>query len=154
MAKLGLKVSQNVAPVAEDESVTGVGKQPEMTIRHCRGQRVGLRCRDRPVQLTLKDPHVGTDLVNSRAPRPTLECTIPALRVDSLFNRFPDGPDEHAPDGRISQKLYVRFGPGQVEKTLRSLHQPCNGLGDLLRCSSKILPGKSGQLLVIISLLR
>jgi len=66
------------------------------------------------------------------------------------LDRLPDGSDEHAPDGRICQKLQVRFRPGQVEETLRSLYQPCTGFRDSLRCAPKILPGKSGQLLVIV----
>ena len=42
LAMLDLKVAQNVAPVAEDQSVTGVGEQPEMAAGQCRGEAVGL----------------------------------------------------------------------------------------------------------------
>src|SRR6187431_2031760 len=104
-----LKISHDVGPVAEDKSVTGLREQPQMGVWQYRGQRMRLRCRDRAVLTALEDPHFGADLVDGKAPRPTLQCTIPAVRVDSLLDRFPDRADEHVADGWILQKLHVRF---------------------------------------------
>ncbi len=86
---LDLEVAQNVAPMAEDESVTRVREQPEMAGRERTGEGVRLRCRDRPVLVTLEDPHLGADLVEGKAPRSTLKCTIPSVRVDSLLGPPP-----------------------------------------------------------------
>src|SRR4051812_47700484 len=83
------------------------------------------------------------------APRSTLQCAIPTVRIDSLLDCLSDGSGEHASDVWIRQELPVRFRTWQVEETLRSLNQPRNGFGEFGRGLAKILPGKASEFVVI-----
>ena len=147
------KVAQDLSPLTKDESVTRVGEEPESAAGQLCGQEIGLRRLEGAILLTLEDPHLRVDLVERNAPRSTLQCAIPTVRVNSLPDRLPDGSGEHAADGWICQELPVRFRTWQVEETLRSLDQPRNGPGELARGLAKILPGKPSEFVVIVTLL-
>ena len=133
--------------------MTRIGEEPQTATRQGRGQDMGLRWVERAVLSTLEDPHLCADLVKREAPGSTLQRAIPAVCVDSLLDRFPDGSGEHAADGWIGQELPVRFRTWQAEETLRSLNQPRNGPGEFGRGLAKILPGKPSEFVVIVALL-
>ena len=98
--------------MGDDQPVTGIREEPQVTARQRGGQPLGLRWWDGGILLTLENPDVRSDLHQGEAPRPPFDNSIPGVRIDPLLDRFTDGVEVKAPGCLIFKQSHVRFWPG------------------------------------------